>query len=251
MARAIGHGMNTLARRTPTTLNLGWAPLLFWDGRADSLEAQALGPMSAPAEMNMPLADLEKKLNAIPGYKPLFRAAFGETSITATRVAQALATYERTLVSREAPFDRWVNGDESALSPAAVQGFALFNGKALCSKCHSGWRLTDDSFHDIGINAGDLGRGAVLKGLESMQYAFKTPTLRNVVQRAPFMHNGSEASLERVVEFYNRGGDVRRQSLSTDIRPLKLTSKEKQDLVEFLKSLSSVDGPTEVPALPL
>jgi len=250
LPHGIGHGMNVLGRRTPTALNLSWAPVLFWDGRAETLEEQALGPMSAAAEMNQPIAELEKELNAITGYKPLFQAAFGEANITGKRVAQAIATFERTLVSREAPFDRWVNGDESAISPSARRGFALFNGRAMCSKCHGGWRFTDDGFHDIGVASGDRGRGAILPDLDSVQFAFKTPTLRNIAARAPYMHDGSEATLEQVVELYNRGGRVRRPSVATEVHPLKLSAAEKADLVAFMQSLSSVDAPVDVPALP-
>jgi cytochrome c peroxidase len=250
LPRGIGHGMNTLGRRTPTTLNLGWAPLLFWDGREESLEAQALGPMSAAAEMNQPIAELEKELGQIAGYKPLFQAAFGETTITGVRVAKAIATFERTLVSHEAPFDRWVNGDEDAISASARRGLALFNGRAMCSKCHSGWRFTDDGFHDVGVAGTDRGRGKLLPGLDSMQFAFKTPTLRNIAARAPYMHDGSEATLEQVVELYNRGGRIRRPSLATEVHPLKLTAGEKADLVQFMLALTSVDAPIDVPTLP-
>ena len=250
LPRGIGHGMNALGRRTPTALNLSWAPVLFWDGRAESLEEQALGPMSAAAEMNQPLPELEKELDAIAGYKPLFQAAFGAPTITGKRVAQAIATYERTLVSREAPFDRWVNGDESALSPSARRGFALFNGRAMCSKCHGGWRFTDDGFHDIGVASPDRGRGAILPDLDSVQFAFKTPTLRNIAARAPYMHDGSEGTLEQVVELYNRGGRVRRPSVATEVHPLNLSAGDKADLIAFMQSLSSVDAPVDVPALP-
>jgi cytochrome c peroxidase len=237
LPRGIGHGMNPLGRRTPTALNLAWAPALFWDGRAETLEEQALGPMSAAAEMNQPIPELERELNAIPGYRPLFQAAFGDARVSGKRVAQAIATFERTLVSRESPFDRWV-------------GFALFDGRAMCSKCHGGWRFTDDSFHDIGVASDDRGRGAILTDLDSMQFAFKTPTLRNVAARAPYMHDGSEATLEEVVELYNRGGRVRRPSVATEVHPLKLTASEKADLVAFMMSLSSVDAPVDIPAMP-
>lgn len=250
LPRAIGHGMQTLGRRTPTVLNLAWGELLFWDGRASSLEEQALGPIEAAGEMNLSHDQMLTKLESIPGYRSLFEKAYPGEGISKMTVAKALATFQRTLVSRDAPFDRWVRGKENALSESAKRGFVLFNEKALCSKCHSGWRFTDDSFHDIGVAGDDLGRGKILADIEIMQYAFKTPTLRNVDHRDPYMHDGSEKTLEAVIDFYNRGGAVKRPSLSEHIRPLGLSAAEKADLVAFLKTLTSDDRPVAAPALP-
>lgn len=120
-------------------------------------------------------------------------------------VAKALAAFERTLEPGVAPFDRWVDGDEQAISESAKRGFALFNGKAVCFACHSGWRFTDDKFHDIGTTTTDLGRGRVVKDEELMQFAFKTRTLRSIALRPPYMHNGSEATLHDVMKHYERG----------------------------------------------
>ena len=153
-------------------------------------------------------------------------------------------------MSGTAPFDKWVKGDTKAISDSAKRGFVLFNEKAECSVCHSGWRFTDDGFHDIGIKGEDKGRGALLEDIESLQFAFKTPTLRNIVQRDPYMHDGSEATLKEVVEFYDRGGDVKRPSLSENIRPLKLSGKEKDDLVAFMRTLTSRDKEIAAPLLP-
>jgi cytochrome c peroxidase len=138
--RGVGHGMKRLARRTPTILNVAWAEALFWDGRAASLEEQALGPISSPDEMNMPLEALIPKLQAVPGYAPLFEAAYPGEGISAQTVAKALASFQRTVVSARAPFDRWLAGEERAIPDSAKRGFALFDGKARCSNCHSGWR---------------------------------------------------------------------------------------------------------------
>ena len=248
--RAIGDGMKTLGRRTPTILNLAWVDRLFWDGRAGSLEEQATGPIEAAGEMNMPLEGLLTKLQGINEYQPLFERAFPGQGITKQTVAKAIATYERTIVSGQAPFDRWVAGDEKAVSAAAKRGFVLFNTKANCSTCHAGWSFTDGSFHDIGVKGEDVGRGAHLKRLPKMQFAFKTPTLRNVDRRAPYMHDGSEATLETTIDFYDRGGDVRRPSLSTEMRPLGLTAGEKSDLLAFLRTLTSADAPAVIPSLP-
>jgi len=247
---AIGHGMKVLGRRTPTVLNLAWAEAMFWDGRAESLEEQATGPIEAPGEMNLPLAELEAKLKTISGYKPLFEKAYPGEPISRKTVAKAIATFERTVVSGEAPFDQWVKGDDKAISESAARGFALFNGKANCTACHSSWRFSDDSFHDTGIAGTDRGRGAVLPDIEVSQFAFKTPTLRNVDRRAPYMHDGSVATLRDVIDLYDRGGDVKRPSLSREIKPLKLTAGEKDDLLAFLQSLTSADRPITVPSLP-
>jgi cytochrome c peroxidase len=250
MPRAVGHGMQTLARRTPTLLNVAWAELLFWDGRAASLEEQALGPISAPGEMNLSLEELTARVRGIAEYAPLFRAAYPGEPIGPDTIAKAIASFERTIVSEWSPFDRWIEGDESAISESARRGFELFRGRAQCSSCHAGWRFTDDAFHDIGVPGGDRGRGEHLPQIGIVQFAFKTPTLRNVDRRAPYMHDGSEPTLESVIELYDLGGRERRASLSHEIRPLGLTPADKADLVAFLRTLTSVDARVEVPSLP-
>jgi cytochrome c peroxidase len=250
LARGVGFGSKSLGRRTPTVLNVGWGEAFFWDGRAETLEQQALGPIAAPGEMNLPHDEMVKRLQGIAGYRPMFAAAFGDPSVTKEKVAQAIADFERTIVSTDAPFDHWLQGDKTAISVSAKRGFALFNGKADCAKCHSGWRFTDDSFHDIGTLGDDPGRANVLPGLESMIHAFKTPTLRDVARRSPYMHDGSEATLEQVVELYDKGGRVRRPSLATEVHPLSLSQQDRSDLVTFLLTLSSPCQSVAVPPLP-
>ncbi|HET6150759.1 MAG TPA: cytochrome c peroxidase [Polyangia bacterium] len=250
LPRAVGHGMKTLGRRTPTVLNIGWAEAFFWDGRAETLEQQALGPIAAAGEMNLPHGEMIKRLENIAGYKPLFSAAFGDTNVTKEKVAIAIADFERTIVSTDAPFDRWLAGEKAAIPTSAKRGFALFNGKADCAKCHAGWRFTDDSFHDIGALGDDVGRATLLPGLESMDHAFKTPTLRDVALRAPYMHDGSEGTLEQVIELYDKGGRVRRPGLATEVHPLQLTAQDKRDLVDFMLTLSSPPKSVAVPSLP-
>ena len=250
LPRAIGHGKKQLDRRTPTIANLAWAPALFWDGRADSLEEQALGPIQAPGEMNLSLADLVSRLEAIDGYRSLFAGAYPGEPVSPGTVAKAIATFERGVVSGRAPFDRWMDGDKAALPTAAQRGFVLFNEKARCSVCHTGWRFSDDGFYDIGVTTSDRGRGRITPDLELTQFAFKTPTLRDVATRAPYMHNGSVATLEEVIDLYDRGGVAKRPSLSPEVKPLGLTGEETRDLVAFLQSLTSaVDEPT-IPVLP-
>lgn len=245
----VGHLMKRLGRRSPTIINAAFGQIFMWDGRAGSLEEQALGPIQADAEMALPLAELLKRLNAINEYKPLFEAAFPGEGIGEKTIAKAIATYERTVVSGHAPFDAWVEGNEQAISDSAKRGFMLFNTKAQCSACHGGWKFTDDSFHDIGLASADIGRGKFLEGIPKAEHAFKTPGLREITRRAPYMHDGSLATLEAVVEHYDRAG-IARPSRSDFIQPLGLSAQEKDDLVAFMRTLTSDVDPTTVPVLP-
>ena len=245
----VGHGMKKLGRRSPTIINAAFGEIFMWDGRAASLEAQALGPVQADVEMNLPIEQLLEKLNAIEGYHPLFEAAFPGKPVAAESIAKAIAVYERTVVSGRAPFDDWIDGDEKAISEQAKHGFVVFNTKGNCMQCHSGWNFTDDSFHDLGLASSDPGRAKIAPGAEKMMYAFKTPGLREITIRAPYMHDGSVPTLEAVVEHYNNGG-IDRPSRSEQIKPLGLSVEESKDLVEFMKTLTSNMAPTPVPTLP-
>ena len=245
---ALGIGVEKLGRRSPSILNLAWGGPFMWDGRFATLEEQALGPMQAPGEMNQKLPVLLPKLQAIPGYVRSFELAFPDEGMSIKTIAQAIATYERTIVSETAPFARWVAGDEGAISDAAKRGFVLFNGKAHCAACHSGWRFPDDAFHDIGLKSEDIGRGKV-KNLPLMQHAFKTPGLRNIAQRGPYMHDGSLTTLVGVVREYN-DGFVGRPSLSPEMKRLNLSDSEVNEVVAFMLTLTSRDKPVTIPTLP-
>jgi cytochrome c peroxidase len=247
--RGIGHGMKPLGRRSPSIVNAAYGEIFMWDGRAASLEEQALGPIKTDVEMNLPIDQLIERLKGIPEYGPLFQAAFPREGIAPEAIAKAIATYERTVVSGRAPFDAWLNGNDKAISASAKNGFVLFNTKAHCTACHSGWNFTDDSFHDVGLSDEDIGRGKFLPDVPKMQHAFKTPGLREIARRSPYMHNGSLPTLKAVVDLYDRGG-VDRPSRSDDIKPLNLTDQEKTDLVAFLNTLTSDMGPTTIPILP-
>ena len=193
---------------------------------------------------------LIERLSAIQGYNDAFAAAFGKPEITRRNIELALATYERSIVSTEAPFDRWIKGEETAIGEPAKRGFDLFNGKARCSSCHSGWSFTDGSFHDIGTARNDdLGRGRLFPNSVKLRYAFKTPTLRDVARRAPYMHDGSMATLESIIDLYDRGG-IDRPSRSELISPLGLSKNEKADLIAFLHTLNGASVPVALPALP-
>jgi cytochrome c peroxidase len=249
LALGVGHGMAQLGRHSPTIINAAWGSIFMWDGRLANLEEQALGPIQSPGEMNMPIDKLMDRLAHIPEYKPLFDAAFPSDGMKVTTLAKAIATYERTVVSERAPFDAWIDGNEKAIPEEAKRGFALFNGKAQCSACHEGWNFTNEGFQDIGLPSRDVGRGQFMPGVIKMQHAFKTPSLREITRRSPYMHDGSLATLEAVVEHYDHGG-VDRPSRSDLMKPLGLTSEEKADLVAFMKTLTSDPNPTAVPVLP-
>jgi cytochrome c peroxidase len=249
-ARAIGEKQVRLPLRSPTLLNVAWVPKLGWDGHFRDLEAVAFGPITAGDNMNLSEKVLVERLSAIQGYRSAFDAAFGEGPITKRKIELALATYERSIVSGEAPFDRWIKGDESAIDASAKRGFDLFNGKAHCASCHSGWAFTDSSFHDIGTaKSDDVGRGRLFPNSIKLRHAFKTPTLRDVSRRAPYMHDGSIATLGAVIDLYDRGG-IARPSRAEQIYPLGLSRQEKADLIAFLHTLNGATESVSVSTLP-
>lgn len=236
-------------RNSPTVINSAFQNFQFWDGRAGSLEEQALGPIQNPIEMNMELQAVVTKLNAIKGYREQFQKVFG-TDVTAEGIAKALAAYERTIVSFDAPYDKFKAGDKTALSESAQRGMKLFFNKARCSACHTGPNFTDNGFHNIGVPGNDEGRTVVTKSLGD-KGAFKTPTLREIAKSAPYMHDGSMKTLEEVVAHYAKGGTPHPQ-LDEELYPLKLTPDEVTDLVTFMKEgLSSPTYPNhKAPELP-
>ncbi|MCW5773811.1 MAG: c-type cytochrome, partial [Rhodospirillaceae bacterium] len=237
-----GERGQVLKRRTPSLWNLAWGEKLFWDGRADSLEHQATMPIDNPDEMDRRPDELAAWLRTVPEYRAAFAAAFPDAGpITKEMLAKALATYERTLVSPPAPFDRWIEGDEAAISDSAKRGFRLFAGKANCAACHKGWAFTDSAFHDIGLPGDDRGRGPVL-GLPAADHAFKTPSLRDVAKRGPYMHDGSLTTLAAVIAHYETFAP--RTTLSADLKRIALDAGERADLVAFLETLSS-PGPVD------
>lgn len=241
-------------RNSPTVLNSAYYRTQFWDGRAASLEEQALGPIANPIEMNLTLEEAVDRLKGIEGYVSQFQDVFG-TEPNADGIAKAIAAYERTVLSGNAPYDQFKKGDKTALSDAAQRGMKLFFGKANCSACHGGANFTDTAFHNIGVGVvdgklTDSGRVAISK-LEGDTGAFKTPTLREIARTAPYMHDGSMKTLEEVVEHYNKGGLVN-DYLDEEIFELNLSKEEIADLVTFMKEgLASEDYPDhEAPELP-
>ncbi|HUE72554.1 MAG TPA: cytochrome c peroxidase [Pirellulaceae bacterium] len=229
-------------RSAPTIINAAYAPLQFWDGRAKELEGQALGPIQNPIEMDLTIEEVVAKLNKIEGYKQQFQKVFN-SEVTADGIAKAIAAFERTVLSGDAPYDRFKAGDKTALSEAAQRGMKVFFNKAHCSACHSGPSFSDQAFHNIGVgmegDKPDLGRYEISK-LEGDKGAFKTPTLREIARTAPYMHDGRFATLEEVVDYYDKGGHPNPQ-LDEEIFPLKFTAQDKADLVTFLKEGLSSD----------
>ena len=227
-------------RNVPSVVNRIFGQSHFWDGRAETLESQVQGPLFNPDEMAMDEYLLVDRLKADTVYYQIFQQAFGAEP-TLDGVMKAIAAFERTLLSGSTAFDRYEwDGEKTALSDRAVRGIALFRGKARCSTCHIGTNFTDEKFHNLGAGEGvgqnDPGRAAVTNESEDFG-KFKTPTLRNITLTPPYMHDGSLATLEDVIAFYERGGRPN-PNLDKEIKPLQLTDAEKADLLEFLKSLT-------------
>lgn len=268
---AEGVGATKGTRNSPTILNSVFSELLFWDGRARSLEEQVNHPLMSTFEMGMGSGEeLVARVSSIPGYGRRFRKVFKSEDIDLDKIAKAIAAYERTLLSGNSPFDRFITGNNTAITDAQRRGWQLFNGKARCIECHthsaSNPFFTDNKFHNTGVAAADsifetlinnltrsatplllahsagfseLGRYTVTKQQTDIG-AFKTPTLRDVELTSPYMHNGSLKTLIDVVRFYNRGGNPN-SHLDTSMQPLKLTDAELNDLVEFMRALTSDD----------
>jgi cytochrome c peroxidase len=232
--KARGEGGRRLVRHTPGIINAGYAPSLFWDGRSSSLEDQALKPIMSGGEMAMHPAAVADVVAENPKYRQMFAAVFPGTGASEANIARAIAAYERSLVSGEAPFDRFIAGDRAAISAGAARGFALFAGKAKCAACHSGWLLSDGRFHDVGLKDDDLGRGGITNN-KAFDHAFRTPSLREIGRTAPYMHDGSLATLAAVVDHYADLKPARRVGPV----PINLTPEERRDLVTFLGTLDS------------
>jgi cytochrome c peroxidase len=239
-------------RSAPSVLNSAYYDKQFWDGRAPSLEEQAKGPIQNPIEMGNTHEAAVATLKGISGYGPLFEQAFGSSEITIDRAAQAIAAFERTVLTGNSPYDRYEAGDKKALSRSAQRGLKLFFGKANCSVCHTGFNFSNSDFHNIGVGmtakAPDLGREKETKNI-AHRGAFKTPTLRTLGDTAPYMHDGSEKTLESVVDYYDKGG-FPNPWRDKEMKPLGLTKAEKKDLVQFLKALNGDKMELESPKLP-
>jgi cytochrome c peroxidase len=262
-------------RNTPTLINVAFNKNLFHDGRATSLEDQALFPVMSSFEMNLNLDYLEEKLRVVPEYVDAFRKIFGG-DINRQRIAMAIAAFERTLISKNAPVDRYLKGDKSALSAEAIKGYEIFSGKGKCAECHYGVNLSDDKFHALNIPENpeqqkdpritatrrfvakvyhyedyanlneDPGRYLITKDKKDWK-AFRTPTLREIAKTGPYMHNGIFARLDEVIDFFDKGGGQG----NTAIEPLNLSREEKKSLKTFmLEALSGEEFKLIYPVIP-
>jgi cytochrome c peroxidase len=243
-ARSKNDSGQLTSRKSQTLIGIGYSrPPFGWDGRSATLEAQAVssigtGSMSMfQTKTPVKVDDIVARLRGNEAYVAKFGEALPGAPINLDNIVIAIAAFERTIEPAIAPFDRWIAGDQSAISAAARRGFVIFNEQGNCVGCHRGWRFTDDEFHDIGTSTADLGRGRERKQDRFAQFAFKTPTLRSIAQRAPYMHDGSMATLRDVVDHYVKGG-IDRPSRSPMMHPLELTEQEKDDLVAFMQTLT-------------
>lgn len=246
------HGQLT-TRNVPSIVNVGLHRTFFWDGRAPSLEEQALAPMTNPAEMDIGLAELENRLRHIDGYQSQFQMIFAD-GVTARNVARCLAAFQRTIVAGETTYDRFRGGHADALEGEVGRGSGIFFGKANCGNCHIAKVYTDHKFHNIGTGLNDMQKDRGLAehtGKPEDIGKFRTPLLRDLALTAPYFHDGSKATLEEVVDFYNEGGG-KNPRLDPHIVPLNLTPEEKKALVTFLREglRSKVYPQIKKPTLP-
>ena len=281
LVTSVGIGNQKGDRNAPTVLNTAYGRTMFWDGRAPSLEGQAQGPIQNKIEMgDQSYREIVERLRTIPGYKAQFLQVFG-TEATLDGMAKAIAAFERTALSGDSAYDKYTSGDpdEAAtfahLTESQKRGMVLFGlslkdedpykvdgslrQKANCTKCHVGQNFSDEEFHNIGVGYdeskakyADLGRWVISPiGAKSdaERGSFKTPTIRDITRTGPYMHDGSEKTLEAVVEYYNKGG-TRTPRSTPEMKPLNLTDAEKADLVAFMKALTSPDVVVSLPSLP-
>ena len=241
-------------RSAPTVINRAFSLAQFWDGRAATIEEQVKGPIVNPIEMGNTHEAAAAAIGKIQGYRPMFMQAFGSDQVDIDRIAMAVATFERTVLSGDAPYDRYKKGDKKAMSPEQVRGMSVFFDKAKCDRCHENSNFTLNAYANIGIGMDkpepDLGRYPLTNDPRDWG-VFKIPTLREIEHTAPYMHDGSLKTLEEVVDYYDKGGNPNK-NLDANIRKLNLTDQERKDLVAFLKALSGegwqqIQAPSELP----
>jgi cytochrome c peroxidase len=262
---SIGHDHATNTRNAPSLENVWFYKRLFWDGRAESLEKQAEGPLSSNIEMHQDMKLLPKKLKKIKGYQPYFTAAFGDNKITNERVFKSLADFQRTIVSRKSDFDYFLEGNKNRLTDQQLVGLHLFRTKARCINCHNGPLFSDNEFHNVGLTYygrkyEDLGLYNVTKNPEDVG-KFKTPSLRNVMRTGPWFHNGLFGDMDGIMNMYNAGMPVQRVKPEQEkdpllpkndklLRGLMLSKAEKDAVVAFLQSITTLPWKDRQPILP-
>jgi cytochrome c peroxidase len=226
-------------RSAPTVINRAYSLAQFWDGRAKTLEDQAIGPMANAIEMGNTHEAVVRTVKGIAGYRAMFKNVFGTEDFDINHVAMAIATFERTVLSGNSAYDRYKAGNKKALTASQIRGMNVYFNKAKCDQCHEGINFTTNAFHNLGVGMDkpnpDVGRFAITNN-EADWGVFKTPTLRDISRTAPYMHDGSLKTLEEVIEFYDKGG-IPNKNLDEKMKPLNLTEQDEQDLVAFLKAL--------------
>ncbi len=263
-AIAVGHDHQTGTRNTPSLLNVWYFKKMFWDGRSPNLEDQAIGPINNEIEMHSDMTVVPGKIKKIEGYLPLFDSAFGSREITPDRIVKAIATFERTIVSRKSNFDHFLEG-KSTMEDAAIRGLHIFRTKARCMNCHNSPLLTDNEFHNVGLTY--YGREYEDLGLYLTTHKaadvgkFKTPSLRDVMRTRPWMHNGLFDNMEGVINMYNAGmpqpkpkpgqeKDTLFPKTDPLLKALNLTVAERKDLLAFLNSITAAPLKTKMPDMP-
>ncbi len=245
--KSVGHEGTINKRNSPTILNSWFYKRLFWDGRSTSLEDQAFAPINSESEMHHEMPVLIGQLRKINGYTTLFQKAFGDPAINPHRLTEAIATFERTLVSEKSRFDLFLEGKRNALSKSELRGLHLFRTKARCMNCHNGPLLTDNQFHNIGFSGSDKGYYQVTHKDEDVG-KFKTPSLRDVMKTGPWMHDGKMTDMRKIVEKFNL--PEMPDGKDKLIRPLHLSKKEINDLMAFLNAISQPAPAFKQPILP-
>lgn len=262
---SVGHDHAANTRNAPSLQNVWFFKKLFWDGRAESLEDQAQGPLSSTKEMHQDMKLLPQKIAKIQGYRPFFKSAFGNEQVSAKQIFESLAIFQRTLVSRKAPFDRFVEGNKKAMTDQQIWGLHLFRTKARCVNCHNGPLFTDGEFHNLGLTYygrkyEDLGRYNVTKKAEDVG-KFKTPGLRDVMRTAPWFHNGLFGNMDGVMNMYNVGmpNQKRKPEQANDplyptndklLRGLMLSNDEKAAVIAFMTAISTEPWKDRAPEMP-
>ena len=257
LAKSVGHEQRINRRNSPSLLNVWSHTSFFWDGRSPSLEDQAFGPINSESEMASDMPDVMRKLRKSTAYRALFDSAFHGEGINPETMTRALASFQRTLVSQPAAFDRFLAGDIEQLGNDALRGLHIFRTKARCMNCHNGPLFTDNSFHNTGIiqfrtETEDQGRFHATRK-EADKGFFKTASLRDVTYTRPWMHNGLFDSLEEIVDMYNNGmraAGAAEIPLDPALRKLSLTDREKKDLIAFLQAISAPPPAFELPRIP-
>lgn len=263
--KSVGHNQALNKRNSPSILNVWFYKHLFWDGRSSSLEDQAFSPINSEAEMHSDMGEVTMKIRRIKAYQEEFGQVFGNKGINPETLTEALAAYQRSIVSRKADFDNFLAGKKDAMSDAAIRGLHLFRTKARCINCHSGPLFTDDNFHNIGLTYygrlhEDLGRYKVTQKPEDVG-KFRTPSLRDVMRTRPWMHNGLFDNMEGIINMYSAGmpqpkpkpeqvNDPLFPKTDVLIKKLDLSAKEKQDVIAFLESITGIITKVRPPALP-